>query len=94
MKKNKLSHLNESFESVVENKCNKAIAIFPNHMYNESGRRPASVSSLNVCLFVKPTEESLDRPPHRGYGRREQVIGSLVPLLFLLDSTLYGLDWR
>lgn len=62
-------------------------------MNNESGSRPASVSSLNICLFVKPTEESLDRLPDGRYGRREQVIGSFVPLLFLIGSTFEGLDW-
>ena len=62
-------------------------------MNKESDSRPASVSSLNICLFVNPTEESLNRHPDGRYGRREQAIGSFVPLLFLIGSTFDSIDW-
>lgn len=72
----------------------KAMAILPITciMYKESGSRPIPISSLNICRFVKPVEESFNRFSYRGYGRREQVICGLVPLLSLLGGAIDGLD--
>lgn len=61
-------------------------------MNNESGSRPALLSSLNVCFIDKPTVEGFYRFSDRRNSSGIDVISSLVSLFFLLGSPFDSLD--
>lgn len=61
-------------------------------MNNESGRRPAFLSSLNVCFIDKPTVEGFYRFSDRRNSSGIDVISRLIPLFFLLGSPFDSLD--
>ena len=61
-------------------------------MNKESASRAALTSSLNICFFVQPAEESLNGFPDRRNGVRIKVISGLASLLFFFKSPFDGFD--